>query len=75
MLNRNICFVGAVFLLISIAFFCFDLIMLPKIAESLPLGNQPQFTATYGLMLKLVGTILMLIGIATLIYGITYKAS
>jgi hypothetical protein len=47
--------------------------VLPQIAENIPLGKQPQFMATYGLMLKLIGTVLALVGIATLVYGAISK--
>jgi len=77
-MRNDMYFAGVVALAVGVVFFFMEAIMLaslsanPNLTAEL-LTEQMRMIATYGIIFKLIGTILMIVGVATIIYGIIAK--
>ncbi|MEM2107995.1 MAG: hypothetical protein QXL10_01765 [Candidatus Bathyarchaeia archaeon] len=69
-------FAGVVALAVGIVFFFMEALMLSSLYISANpdlLTEQLRMVATYGIIFKMIGTILLIVGVATIIYGIIAK--
>lgn len=73
-MRSDMYFAGVATLAVGVVFFFMEAIMLSSLsANPQALMEQIRMIATYGIIFKLIGTILMIVGVATIIYGIITK--
>ena len=73
-MRSDMYFAGVVALAVGVVFFFMEAIMLTSLsANPNLLMEQIHMIATYGIIFKLIGTILIIVGVATIIYGIIAK--
>jgi hypothetical protein len=70
-MRADIYFTGVISIVVGVVFFFMEAIMLTSRPDLI--GEQLIKVALYGLVFKMVGAILMVIGIAIVIYGIFAK--
>jgi len=73
-MRSDMYFAGVVALAVGVVFFFMEAIMLTSLSANPDLlMEQIRMIATYGIIFKLIGAILMIVGVATIIYGIIAK--
>jgi len=77
-MRSDMYFAGVGALAVGVVFFFMEAIMFTSLSANPNLNadlliEQTRMIATYGIIFKLIGTILMIVGAATVIYGIMAK--
>jgi len=71
-LRAEFYFAGVIIIIAGVIFFFIEAVML-TFADPRVLIEQMRLIAIYGLIFKMVGVILIILGISTLVYGIFAK--